>query len=461
MSGPFGVTSTGFIAPALSDVLAGFASRLVQAFGISLDTSPQSVIGQLYQGFAEREIALWQLARKVSQQLDPMQAVGTYLDVLCAFTGTTRKPATFSTVSLLAVGTTTTVIPIGSSATNTAAENSFLTTAGGTLGAATAWATGQSISLLDVRKNSTHVYVAITAGTTLGSGSGPLSTSAYPLTIVDNTVTWVYVGEGTGFAYIPAQASVTGPAAGPAFSLNRIGTPISGWAAVANPNDAVIGQNIESDSALRLRRVIELKGIGGSTVDAIRAAISALTSVTAVTVFENATDATVGTMGPHTIEALVSGSASATDICTAIYSKLAAGIDTVGANTFNVPDSQSLTHLIRYSIPTTVDIYCAVVLTVDGTAFPSDGDVTAAALILAFGNALAPGYDVESIAISGALFIAKSTGDLPGLLTSSVQVDTVAITGGTPVNGSVPIDARAVAVFDSSRIAVTIVQRAP
>lgn len=81
-----------------------------------------------------------------------------------------------------------------------------------------------------------------------------------------------------------------GPLPAPANSVNEIITPISGWDAVKNPEDGIMGRNIETDAELRLRRENSLSVVGSSTVNAIKSKIlQEVNGVSKVLVFENET----------------------------------------------------------------------------------------------------------------------------------------------------------------------------
>ena len=85
-------------------------------------------------------------------------------------------------------------------------------------------------------------------------------------------------------------SQVYGPVACPANSLTQIITPINGWIAVNNPQEGILGRNVETDAELRLRRLNSLF-TGNATVEAIRSKIINVPGVVqgSVTVYENTT----------------------------------------------------------------------------------------------------------------------------------------------------------------------------
>lgn len=444
----FGLTSTGFNQMTLADLKTSIEASLKQSFGNSIDLSPQSVFGQFVGVMADRLADLWSLGGAVHAAFTPDGASGTSLDDLCAITGTLRKPATQSRVEVLLTGTATTVIPLGSALTVDVTAVRFVTEAAATIAAATAWAITTAYVVGDVRKNGGNIYLCTTAGTSAGAG-GPTTTAS---AIVDGTVTWRYVSAGTGFVRAQALGEDTGPKVAAAFSLNTIASPLSGWNGVTNELDAVLGADLETDAALRIRRELEIRTSGKASVDAIRAALLEVLDVTSANVFENPTDTTdVNGVPPHAIECLVLGGANA-DIAASIFDEKAAGIQTYGGVTVSVVDAQGFTHSVKFSRPTSYPIYVIFNLTVDLLTWPVDGAARVKAALVEFGDAQRIGKDVVSVACLAQAF------GVPGVL------DGEALIGLAPaptLTATLAMGARDLAVFDSSRIAVNVVGGTP
>jgi hypothetical protein len=81
------------------------------------------------------------------------------------------------------------------------------------------------------------------------------------------------------------------------------------------------------------------------------------------------------------------------EVAQAIFDSKPAGIRPYGDIVRTVLDSDNFTHEIRISVPTTVEIFLEVDLTVDGS-FPDDGINEIKANVLEFGNGLGVGADV-------------------------------------------------------------------
>jgi uncharacterized phage protein gp47/JayE len=451
----YGVTDQGFIRKPLAVILEEKQQEAIDLFGASVDLDPDSPVGRQLAIQSAGEDKLWQLAEAQYAQGDRRSATGAGLDAIGALTGTERKDPTFSTGLYLAAGAATTLIPIGSQPTNPAGDIRFETTAGATLGAATAWASSATVATGVVRTKSGRVYVALIGGVT--GSTGPSGSSPYPAREVDGTVTWVFLASGDGYVSIPIQATVEGAVAAPAFSLTGIGTPVTGWNGGGNFEDCITGNGEELDPPYRQRQVLELRAMANAAVEAIRGRLLKLEIVTACTVFDNPSDYTVDGMPPHSVEPLVShsGPTPNQDVLEAIFETVAAGIQTTGNVTGTVVDSQGLTHTVKYSVPIDVDVYAEATLYVLFEQWPEDGEDLAAAALLAFGDALEAGYDVEPSKCESAVDQA-----VPGILAAVVKVSLAAISGATP-RAAIELEPREKADFDSSRISIVVVPRSP
>ncbi len=445
----FGVTSAGFVPATIDDVKANLEAALKAVFGDSIDVSPQSNFGQWIGVSAEALADLWAAGEDVNASFNPDSAAGVALDNLCAITGTVRKVATKSTVTLTATGTPATVLAIGRIASVVGTGKRFVTTAGATIGTASAWASAHGYTAGDRVKNASRIYLALTTGTSAGSG-GPTTTAS---SIVDNTVTWKYLGDGAGYIDVAAEGEFTGPNIAASGTLTVIETPVAGWSGVYNILDAALGTDIETDAALRIRRETELRGNGRAALEAMRSGILDALDVTACTIFENTTDTTDGdSIPPHAVECLVSGGTD-DDVADAVFANVAAGIATYGTTTEVVTDSQGNDHIIKFTRPTVEPIYIRVDVVVDAANFPSDGAAQIKAAIVAFGNLQKTGKDVVAAAIGAQAFKVSGVLDTPivyvGLAFPATSAATIVVTN------------RQIATYDTSRVTVNVSNGVP
>lgn len=387
----YGVLSTGFAKKTRQTIIDEVVASLTADISPNLNTESTSILGQIVGILADQISQDWDVLEEVYLSQYPDSASAASLDGVGSITGATRLPATMSTVALLVTGDNTTALPTGRQA-RVPNGGIFETTAAATITTAPAWATGTAYSVGDIVRNDSpeNIYRCAIAGTSAGSG-GPTGEGT---AIVDNTVTWRYLGDGAGYATVAAEATVTGPIVALAYQVTEIVTAVSGWLDVTNLADADVGTDIETDAAFRTRRENLLTVSGKGTVDTIRAKLLLVSGVTEALVFENTSDATDSNgVPPHAIECVVLGG-SDVDIAQAIFDDKPAGIATYGTDiSESVVDSQGTSHTILASRADPVEMFLDITVVTSGS-YPADGDTQVAAQLKALGDTLQIGDDV-------------------------------------------------------------------
>ncbi len=227
MPAPFGVTPDGFSAKTLEEILDEMSTEARAEISSTLDTSASAPIGQLFGIVATKLRELWELGQATHDAFNPDNASDFSLTVLALITGTQRRDATKSSV------------------------------------------------LCDVDLDA-NTY---DAETLIAHVDGDPDARFFNKNEIVSTG-----GVQAGKEFV---AESTGPLVAVADTLIVIAEPVVGWNDVTNPLDAIVGEDIETDVALRPRREEELARVGSSTVDAIRADVGKVTNVSSVTVFEN------------------------------------------------------------------------------------------------------------------------------------------------------------------------------
>lgn len=248
-------------------------------------------------------------------------------------------------------------------------------------------------------------------------------------------------------AAMEMEAEDTGQVQAPAGTLTVIETPVGGWVAITNPGDAVLGRDVETNTALRLRRASSLQIAGAGTLEAIRATVAQETGVLAAFAFENTGDVVDGDgLPPHSFEVVVDGG-SDQDIVDTIWLTKPAGIQTFGSSSGVATDSQGDPHTIFFSRPTLIEEFMDVDYErYDEEVFPTDGEAQIAAAVLAFGQALGIGQDILIDRFEATAVLATT-----GVAETQVKIEDVF----PPTNDeNIPISKRERAVFDASRIRV-------
>lgn len=466
MPAPYGITATGFNSPTLAEIADEMRARLRTSFG-GIDLSDRSVEGQFVLIVAERLLVLWEIAELLWTAMDPDAATGALLEVIALLTGTFRRPAAASTVTLTLCGDPTTAVPTGSRVSVNATlladpaaphvppiGDEFVTTADAVIAALPAWTGTHAYVVGDRVTNTARCYQCSDPGTSAGSGGPILALFGIPET--DGGVEWQYIGEGTAATDVAAASSEKAAIVAVAGYLNDILTPVSGWSTAVNLEDASIGRLIDNDATLRIRREFDLFRPGSGTGDQIRDELVNVAGVTAARVFVNNTDDTlleggVPTQTPHSIEALVRGGDDQ-DILDAILRSKAGGIATysnsVGTVSGTATDSQGEVHALKFTRPADLVIHAKITLQKDPDTYPADGDAQVKTAIAAWGNALGIGRDVYPSAISAQAF------QVDGMLAvTEVLLKVGSAPGGGDV-GALPATKRDVSTWDVTHIVV-------
>ena len=385
----FGVTSTGFNPKLISDILSDFETQQKSDFGPEINTGGEAVLGQLNATVAAGIAEAWEVLQAVYRSLYPDSATGEALDNVAAITGVTREPATKSTVTLTCSGTPGTLLLTGRVVSIDLTGERF-------------------VSLEDA---------------TIGSGG---------------TIAVAFESENFGPIVMLATYALT------------IETPVAGWASVTAA-DATLGENLETDAELRLRRTSLLRFQGSATIEAIRADLLDVDGVEQVYVYENVSQVTdVLGLPPKSIECIVQGGTD-DDVAEAIFLTKAAGIDTYGNApdivTKTVTDSMGIGHVINFTRPDEIEIYMTAIVDVDAS-YPTDGDDQIRAALLALVNATVLGdtlyyerYQAEVFSVSG---VVNST---------TFYLDTGALGTGT---SDIFLTTRQLAIVDNSATDIVV-----
>jgi hypothetical protein len=430
----YGLTTDGFIVKTLNVIRDELNTRMKDVFGKSLKLDDRSIFGQINGIVSEIAALVWEMAEVINSSQDPDKATGAALDALCTLTGTIRPPASYSTVTLTLTGTpTTTTVPAGSIVTTDSTLVSFQTTEDSTLDVVDAWVGSDSYVVDDRVTNGGNVYQCTTAGTADSSG-GPTTEDEE---ITDGSVTWTFVGNGTGASDVVARATETGPLVASARDLITISSQISGWDSVINLLDATPGRDVASDEELRQLREAELASPGNTPIDALRGDLLDVPDVVAVTVFVNNTDATNSDgMPPHSVECMVRGpddpdSDFDQSIWDALLANVAAGIVTYGGVTGTATDSQGTDHTMSFSRPVEDNIYVYLNLTVDEDEYPEDGDDLVAQAVVDWGDVQLTGKDAVPSAVVAQAFAVDGVLVVNYVAISTTAIATPAVWAGT------------------------------
>ena len=289
---PF-IDSSGFHIPTYSDIKDALITNARTIFGQDIYLEVDS---QDYQWIAAVSNMIYDsflLAQATFNNRAPGTAIGTGLDAIVKVNGIRRASAIASTCEVVITGTNGTVI------TN-----------------------GVVIDVNNIKWNLPATVTIVTGGT---------------ITVV-------------------ATCQTLGAIAASIGTITGINTPTYGWTAVTNSVEAIVGQDIENDAALRARQALSSALPSRSILEGTKAAIAATTGVTRWKLYENDTNSTNGLGHPaHSITAVVEGG-SDNDIANAIFLKKTPGCYTNGNVSVIITDSYGVDNTIRFYRPTPVQI---------------------------------------------------------------------------------------------------------
>ncbi len=387
-----GLTPTGFEVPTIDEIRSEMADALRAAIDPALDTGPTSVMGQLIGILSEREHDQWIGQRDVWQAFS-VHGEGVSLTQLALITGTVRREATVSRVT---------------------------------------------------------ATVTLNAGVTLPAGSR--ARAAADLTAVFETVADVTNGGGSPAALPVVMTSADpGPVRANAGTLTVIVTPVSGWTAVTNAEDAQLGLADETDSELRARREAELRVQGSANLDAVISDVLQVDGVEDVAGEENDTNATVGALSPHSFRIVFwDGDPSAaldTDVAQAIWDSKPVGIETIGSSSEDAVDVNGGLHEMSFDRATEQETWLEIDVEIDASRFPADGDDRIRQAVVDYADAnWRIGRDVILSALYGPVF------------TVSGLIRITAVRAGFVINPSGTVDLSVafdeIARADTSRVEV-------
>ncbi len=248
----------------------------------------------------------------------------------------------------------------------------------------------------------------------------------------------------------------TGPISAPTGTLT-IGEFVTGWNSITQSVDATLGLGPETDPELRVRREAEVSQ-GSATADAVRAGILRANAaeglgITSVRVLFNDLDTVDANGVPgHAIEVIVNGPAAPTEADDLRLAELIAalkgdGIRAYGlTETITITDDQGNETNIGFSRATLVPIYLDLSLDVDAGTYAGDAAVKAA--VVALNPSYLPDTDVYFIRVACVAFTVRG---VLNVADGSIGIAPVPVTQ-TPI----VIGIREIAVFDTSRITVTV-----
>jgi uncharacterized phage protein gp47/JayE len=362
-----GLSATGFVAAQTSDVQTSIQNDQLATIDPAINQSPTQPLGQMNGIWASGVGSWWSLAQALYGIIDPNNAQGVQLDNLVALTGVVRLSAT------------------------------------------------KTLVLCTVNLNASQSYAP---------GQLTANITGLPQYTFVNRDALTSAAAGTYAAYF--VATITGPIPVNAGTLTTITTTVAGWNSITNATNGTTGTNVETDTALRLRRASLIVASGSSTLDSIRTSLlnpALVPGIINATVLENNTLVPDSNAQPgKSFQALIwdgaSPAASNTAIAQAIWNSKPSGILAFGATTANAVDSTGNAHAVSFTRVTAVRLGVVAVL-VTNSLFPAGGDALVQAAMAAYVASLGPGSTVVALSLRAAALTVPGVVDV-----TSFAVDT-------------------------------------
>ena len=287
MPAMWGLSAQGFKTKDIHTIKRELTEALQQNIDPNLSCEPDTVAGQIIAIVANQTRQVWEMGAGLLASLDANMAQGRALDALCALTGTYRRQAQRSRLKVLVRLAGHASLPKDSLAASSDNINTRFRT------------------LTELKNDSPN----------------------------EELVEAEMIADEVGPVYVKAN------------QLNHIITPHTGWLGITNPKDALLGRHDESDDALRLRRLDELRASGTATRDALKARLKNLSGVQAVHIEE----------GQHSFTAYVMGG-DELEICQSLWANKPLGVTTTGSITHPVTASNGQVFPVSFSRPVLIPL---------------------------------------------------------------------------------------------------------
>lgn len=226
----------------------------------------------------------------------------------------------------------------------------------------------------------------------------------------------------TGFVRATATCQEYGPIYVAPGELDGIVTPVQGWTSVTNQEEPVLGQNRETDAALRERQKVSTALPSRTIIDGIKGAVADVPGVTRYRVYENdANEPDARGIPGHSICAVVEGGEDRA-IAEAIYAKKTPGGYTHGEVEVNVIDvyGHYACPPIRFFRPIYKDIYTTInVRALDG--YTTDTTTRIAEEVAKYQNSIRIGDNLSVSALWGAALSAMRELSSPTFSITSIS----------------------------------------
>ncbi len=491
------LTAEGFQKRSLQEIRLAIEQTFRDIYGPEIDIQPEGRTGHLIGILAKILSDGWDGDQEIYSSLDPSQASGVALDVVCALTGVFRiSPAKTrcGVVCYVEASGNNTLIPAGRQVRRTRGALVFSLRTAFTVStsvcrdlyvqAASPLTPGDSVTLSAsfgsftvVVPNTTDpdaaTYAlladAINAANWTGkaqaysAGSAPsgaqldqdclrLIDPAYDFSMSYSS-TWKtpLIGSVGDF-----ECSVFGTETVDVGEISEIVTAEPNWTLAYNQAVGIPGRLAETDAQLRVRRE-QVFGSGNATERAILNAIyNRVDGVISASIRSNRSGVTDSDGRPgKSFEVTVQGGTDA-QIGQVIWDTQPAGIESYGNRLVQITDSQGQGQVVKYTIPEDLWLWLDVrYKRYNDESFPANGETLLREKILEWAQSeFIVGADVFTSRVNTAIYQVPGIGDIQ-VRAAVVPVSTTPTFPGDFVQGQIVVGGRNVALLASDRLTIT------
>lgn len=300
---PNALTGSGITVASQAELVTFFTTAFQTIYGASININPETQDGEMIMTFIQAVLDQEDFLLNLGSSFDPDLAVGVLLDQRVAINGIQRQAGTYTQTNITLV-------------------------------------TSQSINLYGLDQTTQSVY-------TVSDAAG----NQYQLVTTQ-------LGLAAGTSSLLFRAAAPGATAPIPNTITVPVTIILGVTSINNPSVATfVGQNEETDAALRLRRQQSVSLSSQGYLAGLLAALKNITGVTYAVVYENNSGTTVGSgsltgLPGHSIWVITAGNGSASAIGSAIYVKRNAG-----CGMYNSGDGGAQTYTVTQADGTFFPVY--------------------------------------------------------------------------------------------------------
>jgi uncharacterized phage protein gp47/JayE len=335
---PNSIGQAGLTTATQAELVANFTAAMQAIYGSDINLASNTPDGQMMMIFIQAVLDLQNLLTQIYNMFDPDNAVGVILDQRVAINGIQRQAGTFTVTNVTIV-------------------------------------VSQALNLFGLDQTAQSVYtVADNAG-----NQWQLQTTQH----IGAPGTYV-------FSFQAAQPGAV------LTTINTITVPVTivlGVTSINNPTTySTLGINEETDAVLKVRRQKSVSLASQGYLTGLLAALQNINGVTSAFVYEN-TSAVPNSDGVpgHSIWVIVAGTASASAIANAIYTKRNAGAGMFGQTSFIITQVDGSQFVVLWDTVVAQTLFTSFTATsIDGIHAPN-----IAAILAKLPLSFAPGVNAE------------------------------------------------------------------